>query len=872
MKNNSAATNIILSLLLTSSFLIRFWGLQFEAGQTLFNNDAGPLYLRWAERFYQGNVSPARISGYWHNICYPFFAQYLMGVAGWIYAGGKYVWSALSYLTMSQPFPFTGRLSFTEQVVVGRLLQILLSTGLVYLIYRIGLNLLGRRAALVGAFLTAFAPQLINHSRHLQSDITVTFLTTLTVLFSSYILTRGGLRWYLLAGLTAGLSIGAKHNGALAILAIPAAHLGRIWAHHRGEGGPARHRYLSGAALFFLLGIGISYPVIWLDWAAFRKALPRFYWMQLITDKRETVTGSFWHHRWINIRRFATDAASRRIAVGLWIWLLGLLGVLKTIKTRKIKELFLVFFPLAYLFAVLIFRGNVRHKDFLPVTVFIPLIAASFLAFLVQALRVNERLKSILVWTPALLVAFPIVLSDLQVAYCCWQRDTRQLSADWIGENIAPGSRIVPERYCPRISSSVYNLVDKPFFLCYRPLEPMLDQGVDYLVSSSTAHGRFFNPYDTYYNESAQKYYRELDRRFLVKTFRIDNTGFIDPVIKIHYLKREGLEWEDKAMILRDLDFAYSESSPQIITLEDDLGYEGKSGFRVRGEEPVERIVIAPSKLSRIGLLVFPTSPDSTVKATVGGEKRRVRFETLEPRFVLFHPRRGFPFLKYLYRVRAESVDGDEFLVKIITSPRLLARLGGGRESPPEKLPLPGPERFDTWFNDFFRADPDWWREKYTHVYESEDLAHSEGWEEEDCSVSGGFSVAYRSGRDQPNCFVWGPYAYLPPQPWIASFRLRAGQGEGEGVLTVIEVTADQGGRILVRRELTRADFPENGFREFTLPFRVDYLGNPVEFRVVATGAAPLWSDRITVYPDLAGWFRANYPPLPINLTASEFQ
>lgn len=830
----------------------------------LFNNDAGPLYLRWARYFYEGGISPARISGYYHNVCYPFFAQYLMAVAGWIYAGLKYAWTSVAYLTMVQPFPFTGELTVTEQVMIGRILQILLSTGLVYLIYRLGLNLLNRQAALIGAFLTAFAPQILNTSRYLQSDITVTFLTTLTVLFSSYIFTRGKLRWYLLAGLTAGLSIGAKHNGALVVLAIPAAHLGRVWSHHRGEGEAARHWYLPGAALFFLLGIGISYPVIWLDWAAFRKALPRFYWMQLITDKRGTITGSFWHHRWVNIHRFVVAATSLKTGVGLWVCILGLLGVLKTVKTGKIKELFLVFFPLVYLLAVLLFRGNVRHKDFLPATVFFPLIAASFLTGLARMVRWNERLKRTVIWSLALIVALPSVASDIREAYCCWQKDTHELSAEWFRENIAPGSRFVEGRYGPRISSKTFDLIGKPDFVCYRPLELYLENQVEYLITTSTNYERFFNSYDTYYNESAQQYYRELDRRFLVKTFRIDNTGFIDPVIKIYYLKRERPEWKNKAMILRDLDFAYSETSPEIMTLEDDLGYEGKSGFRVRGADPVERIVIAPSKLSRVGLLVFPTSPGLTLKATVGGEKRRVRFETLEPRFVIFHPRSGFPFLKYLYRVRAESVDGDEFLVKIITSPRLLARLGGGRESPPEKLPLPGPERFDTWFNDFFRADPDWWREKYTHVYESEDLAHSEGWEEEDCCVSGGFSVAYRSGRDQSRCFVWGPYACLPPRPWIATFRLRAGPGEGEGVLTVIEVTADQGGRILGRRELTRADFPENGFREFTLPFRVDYLGNPVEFRVIATGAAPLWSDRITVYPDLAAWFRANYPLSPV--------
>ncbi|MFH1038768.1 MAG: glycosyltransferase family 39 protein [PVC group bacterium] len=862
MRSNSASTKVFLVLLLLAAFLIRLWGLLFDQGEMLFNNDASRLYLRWAQRFYGGLVSPARLTGYWHNICYPFFAQYLMGAACWIYAGFKYAWSAFSYLTMTQPFPFTGELSFTEQIIICRLLQVLLSTGLVYLIYRLGLNLLGRETALVGAFLTAFMPQIINHSRYLQSDITVTFFVTATVLFSSYILTRGDLKWYLLAGLAAGLSVGAKHNGALALIAPLGAHLGRTWACRKGRGGAVRHGRLLGVFLCFLLGVGISYPVIWLDWSAWRRALPRFYWMQLITDKRETVTHSFWHHRVLNFRRFFTDTSSLKIGTGVLILVTGLLGAIKAFKTRKVNELFLVFFPLAYLLAVIVFRGNVRHKDFLPGTVFIPLISAFFIVTLIRKLRLPGRLQALLIWILAAAIALPAVVSDVRVAYCCWQRDTRLLSGDWIWENIPPGSRIARERYCPHISDVTYDVAVKPRYLCLYPLESLLEEQVEFLVSSSTAYGRFFDPDDTYFDEKAQEYYRELDRRFLVKTFRFDNTGFIDGVIKVYYLKREKPAWEDKASLLRDLDFAYSDTSPVIMTLENNLAYTGKSGFWVEGKAPVERLVIAPEKLERIGLLVFPAVTGSTLQAVVGGEERKIRADDLDPKFLVFRPRTGFPFIDYLYRIRARAGDdGERFLIKIVTDPVRLARYAGSRARDEERAPHFDPEHFDEAFRDRFGEDTGWWREKYTRVFECEGLSFPEGRDEDLGGSSGGRLVTYRPERDETGCFVWGPYVNLPPQPWIASFRLRAGEGGTGKKLAKIEVTSGLGERTLAARELTRADFPEStGFVEFTLPFVNDCLGSRLEFRVSATGDTPLGSDRVTVYPDLPAWFLGRSP------------
>lgn len=58
-----------------------------------------------------------------------------------------------------------------QQAIVGRIVTIVLSTILVYAVYRVSLGWFGRSPAFVSLFLAAFEPNLLGHNHYLTSDV-----------------------------------------------------------------------------------------------------------------------------------------------------------------------------------------------------------------------------------------------------------------------------------------------------------------------------------------------------------------------------------------------------------------------------------------------------------------------------------------------------------------------------------------------------------------------------------------------------------------------------------------------------------------------------------------------------------------------------
>jgi len=104
-------------------------------------------------------------------------------------------------------------------------------------------------------------------------------------------------------------------------------------------------------------------------------------------------------------------------------------------------------------------------------------------------------------------------------------------------------------------------------------------------------------------------------------------------------------------------------------------------------------------------------------------------------------------------------------------------------------------------------------------------------------------------------CVVYGPYINLSPGVYSATFRLSVGQLVSAKIAG-IEVTANNGTRILGRKEIAGTEFPAiNEWDEFTVPFTIDPEGaKNVEFRVQYLGLAPLLIDEIKL--------RASHNPL----------
>lgn len=842
--------------MLALAFLLRVWGYGFDIELEV-SDHSGISAAKNTLYFYQGHCVLPVDSIEYPDRLQPCLKMYLVALTGHCYSIFRSIGNFLICLGGYDPLLKITDITLKDILIISRIISVLAGTASVYVLYVLGKAFGNRKIAWMSAIFLAVVPIHVLLSHSSDSSALLVFLICLGLLYCLRACREGRLPYFFAAGLLCSLAVGA--NSAAFPVYIPLSV--SYWQSRRREGAkyvriiPDKKLAIMVAGV--VVGLLLSFPVMIMDFNHFIENLPgHLHYMNGFS-----LPGIyFYRSAFLNLMKiFGAIYMNRNWVQTTGFLLLAAAGAVRLCHLPAYKRALLWPFLFSYMTFLLIFKNMIGQQDVIVLIPFICLLSSIGLSIISERFISKKRLRPVLYFVITGTIGFPWFLTDVAIDYGLWQFDTKKLAANWIRNNIPPGSRICHEWSTPAVCPERYR-VSYINFLYQLGMPKAESEGFNYLIGSSAAYEGLLSAGGIMRNPWVGEYFDSLNEQ-VMKTFRTQKAGRVNPIITIYDLKRKGPDWLRKSHVLQNLDFAYSESSPEIMILEDDLEYEGKSGFWVRGDVVVEKLLIAPEKLSRIGLLVFPTRPGTTLKVTVGGEKGWIRAGDLAPRFSLFEPRSGFPFIDYSYRVRAESPDGDPFLVKIITEPRRLDRYSGSTLHPEPVDSSFQSGYFDTWFKDSFKEDAGWWREKYTHIYQSEDLAHSEGWEEEDRYSTGEFSVAYRPGRDQSNCFVWGPYAHLPPQPWVASFRLRAGEGGGDETLAVIEVTADQGRRRLAVRELTRADFPGDfTFQEFQLPFDNRHLGDPLEFRVIATAAAPLWSDRITIYPDLAAWFRANYP------------
>jgi hypothetical protein len=165
----------------------------------------------------------------------------------------------------------------------ARVPVILMGAGIVLAVFLWGKALLGLWGALLAATLVAFDPNLIAHSRQVTTDVGVTLFVLLTLWALWRWLERGGWVALLLAGICAGLAMGAKYSGlflwpaALLVLLLHPAVAGRGTV--RRLGALAAMGALAALTLWALY----RFDGGWVEAAGLRVWLPlRFYLVHLI--------------------------------------------------------------------------------------------------------------------------------------------------------------------------------------------------------------------------------------------------------------------------------------------------------------------------------------------------------------------------------------------------------------------------------------------------------------------------------------------------------------------------------------------------------------------------------------------------------------
>jgi 4-amino-4-deoxy-L-arabinose transferase-like glycosyltransferase len=447
---------LVLAFVLLAALGLRAWGSGFGLpAYTRYHPDEHALVERAAKILWTGDWNLERFN-------YPPAYAYVQAIGYaiyFLYGVTQELWQHLPEFVVPNYYQ------------VGRLLTATFGTLTILIAYLIGRQISNRRSGLLAAVLLGGSYLHIIHSHYATFDVMVGFWVALTLLFSELMREKQETKWYLWAGLCAGLAGATKYNGAVAF-AMPV--LAHILSTEWGEWGWLDGRLLLSLGAF-LVGFFGGNPFALGN-------LPDFL-AGLATVLHHYGTQHPGFEGKANWRWYPTVFLTS--ADALWV-VGGALGLIDLLLREWRKGLLLIAFPVIYY--LMVSRFIVRfERNMVPL---LPFLAVGGGWLLDRGANVLARrskrpllLSSILAMVGlAVLICLPLVASvelDRELA----QTDHRELAGQWIEENITRGSKIALEHYGIPFDYDLYQVEDI-IRASDHELEWYKQQGFDILVVS----------------------------------------------------------------------------------------------------------------------------------------------------------------------------------------------------------------------------------------------------------------------------------------------------------------------------------------------------------------------------------------------------
>lgn len=435
----------------------------------------------------------------------------------------------------------------TPLFVLGRLLNVLFGVGTVALVFAFGRRTEGFVAAVAGAFWLAVIALHVSRSQMIEVDVPLSFFTMLTLWFLLRAMEDRSVRSYVYAGLSMGLATSTKYTAALLVLAVVAS---AVVSHRKGT----RRRRPSGpilvlAALAAMVAVFVlTSPFVALDFDTF--------WAHLSAEREHMRLGHFgsdvtptWLHY---VRLISIDH------LGLPLTILAVGGLAYSVGVRRRRWAWMV---CAFLvpYSIGISTWEMRADRYLlPLLPLLCLFAGYLLGELLRtryarrprpAVRTLAGAALVLAVTVPLVGAYPEHLRRTLP-------DTRTSAAEWIRDNVPPGSFIVTEHYGPKLMGPVefigldpairvgmtrgedygrYAVYTMPMFQVAPEragvyYELSLYRDADYFISTSSVRSRYLREPTRFARQVA--FYDSLEAAFL-KVIEIDPDGRTGPSIAV---------------------------------------------------------------------------------------------------------------------------------------------------------------------------------------------------------------------------------------------------------------------------------------------------------------------------------------------------
>jgi Dolichyl-phosphate-mannose-protein mannosyltransferase len=332
------------------------------------------------------------------------------------------------------PFHFRPRLedvsATSKNYMVARFLSAAAGIASVWLIFRIGLRLFDRTAAIAASALLALAFLHVRDSHYGVTDVAMSFMVLVAFLYAVRFAASGARSDLVIAGITAGLATATKYNAALICLPGLFAVLGCA---PRARSWPAR---LADAAI--LLGLmAAAYlcaaPYSLLEYSKF---------IADVTSDAEHLSGG----HGVNLGRgwLYHATTTLRYGVGIPILATGVAGQLLLLVRRPRTGVLLALFPVSY-YAVIGGGYTVFTRHMIPVVPFLCLASAYFIAETAAWLAMLVRRPR---WQPALAALgvaaalWPSLQSVVMFDSLIARDDSRLLGRRWVEQRFPAGTTI----------------------------------------------------------------------------------------------------------------------------------------------------------------------------------------------------------------------------------------------------------------------------------------------------------------------------------------------------------------------------------------------------------------------------------------------
>ena len=491
--------SILIGTISLAALLVRVWGVNYDLPY-IYHPDE-PHYIIISQNIFKtGDLNP-------HFFNYPSLFFYINALA-YIpyYLLGKLI--GVFHTPNDILPPISLALGVTQAqmpttVLLGRVITICFGVGTVGLVYFVGKQITGKTAVgVLASLMVAISPTNVWHSRLITPDTFVTFFSVASFLASILVYQQGKTWQYVVAGICVGLTVSSKYNGGLILLPLFLAH----FFHYGKVAFKQSKLYLA----LLLCGVGFlaTTPYAILDSAKFLTDL-RF-------EARHYSTGHAGMEG--NTLRWYLEYMWQTSGV---IYILAVLEILRGIYLRSKEIILLSIFPIVYFAFISSFVVR-NDRTFLPLTPFLFVLAASFLAYLIswaselQSKALCKLFISVIACLSFASLILPIskTLTDTIRVTTVNSRETARI---WVNNNLPAGAKIAIESYSPFVDPSRFSVQGFGRMIDHEP-EWYVEQGFDYLIFSQGMYGRFYREPERYESEVSQ--YDNLFGRFtLIKTF-----------------------------------------------------------------------------------------------------------------------------------------------------------------------------------------------------------------------------------------------------------------------------------------------------------------------------------------------------------------